>query len=70
MIELLDEYGARLFLPVNAIKYFKENIGGVGNAVHKTAVSVIETMQGDVFYLKDTVDEIVEKLLGGRKDGQ
>ena len=68
MIELIDEFGARLFIPVNMIKYFKENIGGTGYAVHKAAISVLETMQGDIFYLKDTVDEIVQKLLGGRQN--
>jgi len=68
MIELIDEFGARLFLPVNAIKYFKENIGGVGAATHKQAISIIETVQGDIFYLSDTVDDIIEKLLGGRNN--
>ena len=62
MIELIDEFGAKIFMPINSIKYFKENIGGVSQSVHSKAVSIIENVYGDIFYLKSTCNEIIEKL--------
>ena len=72
MISFLDEFGAETFIFVQNIKYFKENVGGVYVKQHSKAKSVIETMQGDLFYSLNTVQEIKERLIaaitGGKVD--
>ena len=60
MIQLIDEFGSRVWIPVQVIKYFKDNMGPYAQQ-HK-AKSVIESLYGDLFYVRETCDEICERL--------
>ena len=62
MIQLTDEFGARVWIIINTIKFFKENIGGMFASQHKRALSVIENSYGDQFYVLETCEEIVAKI--------
>ena len=69
MIQLTDEFGAKIWLVVQTIKYFKENVGGIYAPQHKKALSVIENSYGDIFYVLESVDEICSKLFSkGEED--
>ena len=70
MLQLTLDSGARLFLFPQTIKYFKDNVSGADNflyAQHTKAQSVVVNVQDDTFYVKETVDEIIEQLLAGSK---
>ncbi len=56
-----NEFGAKFFILANYIKCFYENKGNMRD-LHKAA-SVIETVYGDLYYVKDTVEEIAEKFI-------
>lgn len=60
LFQFTNEFGARFFILANYIKCFYENKGTMRD-LHK-ALSVIETVQGDLYYVKDTVEEIVERF--------
>lgn len=70
MIELTDEFGAKLYLMINTIKYFKENIGGMYAPQHTKAKSVIENAYNDIFYVKETCEEILAKLFNGQNQNE
>ena len=63
MVQFTDEFGARIWLVAQTIKYFKENVGYMAQN-HKNANSVVENIYGDIFYLQDTCEEICERLFG------
>ena len=62
MVQFTDEFGAKVWIVVQSIKYFKENIGGPYASLHSKAKSIIETSFGDEFYVKETCEEICSKL--------
>ena len=66
MVQFIDEFGARVWLPVQTIKYFKENISPFSKQ-HK-ANSVIETIYSDIFYVMETCEEICEMLFGKKEE--
>lgn len=68
MVQLTDEFGAKIWLAIGGIKYFKENVGGMYAQQHKKALSVIENVYGDIFYLLESVEEICDKLFDKKKE--
>ena len=66
MLEFTDEFGARVWILVQSIKYFKENVGGPYASMHSKAKSVIETSFGDTFYVKESCEVICGKLFGNK----
>jgi hypothetical protein len=68
MVQFTDEFGNRVWLVVQSILYFKDNAGGPFVREHQRAKSVVETTSGDLFYFKETCDEICEKLFGKKSD--
>ena len=68
MIELTDEFGAKVYLMINTIKYFKENVGGMYAPQHTKAKSALENVYGDIFYVKETCEEILTKLFNGKQN--
>ena len=62
MLDLIDEFGARLFLVIQSIKSIRENKGGMYCSQHPKAKTEIETVYNDVYYVKNTIEEILNKL--------
>lgn len=62
MLDLIDEFGAKLFIVIQSIKSIRENKGGMYCSQHPKAKTEIETVYGDVYYVKNSVDEILNKL--------
>lgn len=60
LFQFTNEFGARFFILANYIKCFYENKGTMRD-LHK-ALSVIETVQGDLYYVKDSVEDIVGRF--------
>lgn len=59
MIQLIDEFGARIFISISAIKYYRENIGGIYAKQHKNAKLELVLIDGSTIYVKNTIDEII-----------
>lgn len=68
LFQFTNEFGARFFIFPNYIKCFYENKGNMRD-LHK-ASSVVETVQGDLYYVKDTVEEIMERFTEVAKQQQ
>lgn len=66
LFQFTNEFGARFFILANYIKCFYENKGTMRD-LHK-ALSVIETVQGDLYYVKDSVEEIAERFMPKEED--
>ena len=60
LFQFTNEFGARFFILANYVKCFYENKGTMRD-LHK-ALSVIETVQGDLYYVKDSVEDIVSRF--------
>jgi len=60
LFQFTNEFGARFFILANYVKCFYENKGTMRD-LHK-ALSVIETVQGDLYYVKDSVEDIVRRF--------
>lgn len=61
LFQFTNEFGARFFIFANYVKCFYENKGNMRD-LHKAA-SVIETVQGDLYYVKDTVEDIMRRFV-------
>lgn len=61
LFQFTNEFGARFFIVANYVKCFYENKGTLRD-LHKAA-SVIETVYGDLYYVKDSVEEIAEQFM-------
>ena len=64
MVQFTDEFGAKIWIMVQSIKYFKENVGGPYASLHGKSKSIISTSYGDDFYVRESCEEICEKLFG------
>jgi len=67
LFKFTNEFGATFFILSNYIKCFYENKGTMRD-VHLKAKSVLETVQGDLYYLQTSVDDIVKIMMAGREE--
>ena len=70
MLDLIDEYGAKLYIVISSIKSIRENKGGPFSTQHQKAKTEIETVYGDIFYVKNTVEEILFKLFPNKHENE